>query len=352
MKRSQRKLSESRDDNTISAGALMGYRETVAELGGDPAALLSRCGFAPDVLSKPEKRISQAAMGKLLDLSATRLDAPDFALRLARRQCLGMLGPIGLMMERSGTVGEALAVAQNYIALHAAGEHWTVARYPASVVITRYSYCATSAGGARQLELSIAACFRLITLLAGTDFVPLEVSFSHAAISPIGVYTRYFGCTPRFDAEQDQLVLPAALLARKVAAVDASSLDFVRRELDSALDALRGDLPRQVRLLILQMLGSVTPTAAAVAALLGLHERTLQRRLAAEGSSFREILLDARMETAARLLASGNMPVTLLAGALGYADTPAFTHAFRKCAGMSPRAYRQNRRTMRDPRQA
>jgi AraC-like DNA-binding protein len=71
-----------------------------------------------------------------------------------------------------------------------------------------------------------------------------------------------------------------------------------------------------------------------------MHPRALNRRLKAEGTTFRKLLNEVRFEVAGQLLLGTRMGVTEIAGALGYADTGAFSHAFSRMAGTPPHTWR------------
>ena len=80
----------------------------------------------------------------------------------------------------------------------------------------------------------------------------------------------------------------------------------------------------------------------AVASELSMHPRTLNRRLHAEGKSFRELINEARFDVARQLLAGTRMDVADIALALGYADPSGFTHAFQRWSGVAPSEWRTN----------
>ena len=71
-----------------------------------------------------------------------------------------------------------------------------------------------------------------------------------------------------------------------------------------------------------------------------MHPRALNRRLQAEGTTFRRLLNEARFEVARQLLAGTRIGVTDIGAALGYAETSAFSHACRRMAGRSPHEWR------------
>jgi AraC-like DNA-binding protein len=80
-----------------------------------------------------------------------------------------------------------------------------------------------------------------------------------------------------------------------------------------------------------------------VAGELHLDPRTLRRKLTAEGSSYRELVAQARKIRAEQMLA-GNEPIEAIAARLGYAETASFTHAFTRWTGMPPSHFRARAR--------
>jgi AraC-like DNA-binding protein len=76
-----------------------------------------------------------------------------------------------------------------------------------------------------------------------------------------------------------------------------------------------------------------------VAAKPGLSERSLRRRLAAEGTSFADVVAGQRSHAALHLLADDRLRLPDVADRLGYATAASFGRAFRRWYGVSPRAY-------------
>ena len=79
-----------------------------------------------------------------------------------------------------------------------------------------------------------------------------------------------------------------------------------------------------------------------VADQLHIHERTLNRRLQEEGSSFRRELEAVRYEVAKQLLADSEIPLSKIASALHYADATAFSRAFKRWSGTTPSRWRRD----------
>lgn len=86
-------------------------------------------------------------------------------------------------------------------------------------------------------------------------------------------------------------------------------------------------------------------TADRVASELALSEATLRRRLAAEGNSLTQLLVDARMATALTLLQATTQPVSDIACSVGYASASRFAVRFRQRFGFAPTTVRGHERT-------
>jgi AraC-like DNA-binding protein len=83
-----------------------------------------------------------------------------------------------------------------------------------------------------------------------------------------------------------------------------------------------------------------------VAFRLDLHPRTLHRRLVNEGTSFRTILDEVRLEVAQQILRGTNVTITQLALWLGYSEAAAFAHAYRRWTGTSAAEWRARERSV------
>ena len=75
---------------------------------------------------------------------------------------------------------------------------------------------------------------------------------------------------------------------------------------------------------------------------LGLSTRTLQRKLAALGLSYRGLLEKTRYELALRYLDDPRKSVTEITFLLGFSEQSAFTRAFKRWNGKAPSDYRQS----------
>jgi AraC-like DNA-binding protein len=150
----------------------------------------------------------------------------------------------------------------------------------------------------------------------------------------------FLGALPTvFDVAAGQLRFPASYLTANLPRASPAALALAE-ELCADLVSRRRDqspLAQQVRILLAQRL-AFDPSAAGVATALALGERTLRRRLANDGTSFKRLLDDVRISLSAQLLATGTLSVTEVAQRLGYAEAASFIHAHRRWHGKTPKA--------------
>ena len=106
-------------------------------------------------------------------------------------------------------------------------------------------------------------------------------------------------------------------------------------------------LGRIVAAVVTTLLPERQPDVRAVAEVIQLSARTLQRRLSEEGLTFATVVARARFDAARRMLEDPSRRVVDVALEVGYSDQAHFTRAFVRWTGLSPREFR--RRTSSDP---
>jgi AraC-like DNA-binding protein len=150
--------------------------------------------------------------------------------------------------------------------------------------------------------------------------------------SPLGEvdYARWLPVRPAFGKRRNRLVFPAALLNQRLVTYDHEMLHLVLRHF-AERPAERSYAERVRRYLVLNE-GS-PPKVAAAATDIGVSDRTLIRRLAEEGTSFRAVLEDHRRGYALALARDGQRGLKQIAAALGYRSEQSFKRAFVQWTG-------------------
>ncbi|MEH6486222.1 MULTISPECIES: helix-turn-helix domain-containing protein [Pseudomonas] len=327
----------------VRSAALTGLIE---ESGEKLPELLSQSTITLEQLLDSDCLIDIEALQALMARASQVLGRSDLGLRLSTYQGLESFGLLGVMISRGHQLREAVLAAQNSITLHNLAESWTLIEYGERALIQRIEHVFFEQPAQQYREMCIANCFRLLRILGGNDIKPSRIEFAHSAISPLKTYNRFFGCEVLFEQELDGLVFSTEVLTRNV----RPPAPETQRYLDSLLADLRKssseNLELEVRNLLSQTLTLQQPTLESIAALLGIHPRTLQRRLEAEHLKFQTLLHDIKMKTACWHLQSSTTGITQLAFMLGYSDLSAFSRAFRRHTDSSPAQWR---RSMQQP---
>jgi AraC-like DNA-binding protein len=326
----------------LHADTLRFFPELVTELGGDPAALLRRLGLDPSIFRRAAAP-SYRSMIQLLELAAGELQVPDLGMRLAARQGGGkVFGIMGVVMKNSTTFGEALAYVVDHIYAHSLAVRMRCERDPAQRrTFVGYEILLDRVPNRRQaIEQALLLAHLNAAEISGGQARVREVLFRHQPLSSLRVYRDYFGCEVSFDQPEDGVVYGDHDLACPIADPDEQLYEMATAFIDAQFTRLTPPMHAQVRGLILQHLGEEACTNDRVAAGLGLHPRTLHRRLKAEGKSFEAIKDEVRREVALRHLQQTDLPLTRIAEKLGYAETSVLSRSCYRWFGVSPRRLR------------
>ncbi len=326
----------------VRADALRGYRELVSDLGGDVDALLESARIGPAALADPENFVPYVAVIRLLESTARTLGCPDFGLRLSQRQDIGILGPLAVALQNSGSVGEALTCASRYIYVHSPAIAFSVrpaAR--AERVLVVFEILLERVPSAVQVsELSVGLAARVLELLGEGRVRLTGARFPHPRKAPLARYRARFGGPVSFDSDCAALELLEADLALPIQSRSRALRELAEDYLEVHYAAPRSPFAVRVRSVVRRSLGTGRSGCADVASALALHPRTLQRRLSAEGTSFDRIRDEARADLLRRDLAQGELPLSQVAALLDYGEQSALTRSCRRWFGQPPRTLR------------
>jgi AraC-like DNA-binding protein len=166
------------------------------------------------------------------------------------------------------------------------------------------------------------------------------VQFAHRPPELAADYRRVFRTSVRFNAESTGIVFASSWMQRPIDGADPGLRDFIAAALNDATANGSMSFGEKVRCVLPQLVLSGSASAAAVAQLFGVPERTLRRRLAEESTSLQKLINEARFELAGQLLSDTGLSVAQIAAALHYADPNVFSRAFRSWANVSPSQWR------------
>ena len=321
------------------ASKLTGLAQIAAERDAELPAIMREVGIEPEVLRRPEVLIDYLGFCDLLHRCALAWNLPDIGLRMVKYQRMDVLGPVALLIRMERTARGALrAVTENMI-IHANGT---------AIVLEEHGDTATVVlgmregvpGGRENTELILGQTKLVIDEIIDVPVQLVEVSMTHAKGASARAVAAHFGCPIRYGAERNGVSFDRALLERPVERSDHAYHDLIRRYVTSQrsevqskrLDYVRAEIARQMEL------GHCT--LETIAQKLRIPPRSLQRRLQAEGMSFRDVVDEWRRARGLSLVTNTRLPLSEVSEALGYAEQSVFTKAFRRWYGGTPLSFR------------
>ena len=331
--------------SVVRGTGMSGYLGLVAELGGDPDSLLRAAHIRRRDVGNYDAFIPLRAAIQATESAAEVTATPDFGRRLAQRQGIEILGPVGVAARTSATVADALAIFGTYMAAYSP----VIAIRVAPLTDPLRSFLAieflldNAPPHPQTTELSLGVSLRVLRFLMGAEYAPMAVHLPHDPLTPKSDYVRYFGCTPQFAARAAGFTVRTADLRRPLHRDDVAHRAVV--------DYLNGITPHDagmvesVRAIVRQLLPTGAATLDVVAAQFNLHPKTLQRRLAEENTTFAALVEQVRKDAADRYLRSTGISLTHLARELGYAEQSVLTRSCKRWFGTGPAAYRNQTRS-------
>lgn len=318
--------------------------ELVCRLGLDRRRVLRRLGVSNTDLA--EQRIP---IDRVFALWADAVHtASDLALplKIGNAVRLDDLQLMGFAIMTAPTGHEALARAIRYSPLIADSGRWRADAGGDRITVRWLRDGDRSLGHRIANESGLAQFVGCLRQICGPAFAPAGVHFRHRAPASAAHHRAYFRCAVDFAEADDAFWFDRRVLDSAPAAVNPRLAAFVREHAEARLRSHGASPAAQARDAIERTVGKgERPSATAVAGSLGLAERTLRRRLRAGGASFSELVDDVLRERARTLVAEGTRPLTDVALELGFSDTSAFSHAFKRWFGDSPREVRRAARS-------
>lgn len=329
----------------VRAGATMPLLRWAEEAGHPVDTLLRQVDLGCVADGRADRPVPLLWALRFFRLMAER-EGPDVPARAVSARSLADLGPLGASLMSTATPGEALDRVARVLPRHSTHEHLTVQQDGLMARVTVVWSLKLDDIALHLTQQFAAALIQEICLAAGSDGPPI----SRVSIRPHPV-AGLDHLRPRFGAALEparqpvlEIDIPLTVLARRFAsnstAPPADPPDW---------DTLKGDgsCAGSVRRVVDLMLDDPPVSIDRLCAAAGAGRRSIQRALAAEGTSFRRILDDARR---ARVLTAvrGRDGAATGASALGYSSAASLSHAVRRWTGAAPRSL-QHRMARRQP---
>ncbi len=329
----------------VRATRLRGYPALMRSLGVAPGALLRRHRITAEQLDDDDAMVSPRAAIELLEASAAAANCGDLGLRMAQAQDISVLGPLAVAMQNSPTVADALQCASRHLYVHSPGIVFAV--LPHSTLVSgatelRIEIVLPRPPALRQvIEQSIGTMHRILQFLARDRYALKSVALPHQPLAPLTAYRAFFAAPIRAQQPHAGLHVSPQTLAVKLQAVTESLRRMAMEYIAQQFADPGQSLSMRVRIAIRRTLASDFGRRTAIADLLNMHLRTLQRRLEAEGTCFEDLREEVCKQAALRYLRETQLPLSQVAGLLGLSKQSALTRSCRRWFDAPPSQLRK-----------
>jgi AraC-like DNA-binding protein len=325
----------------IRIGPIRPIPDMLREMGQDVEAILEEAGVDLKLFDEPDHVVPYAVVGRLLSLCAERARCPHFGLLLGARRGLASLGLVGMIVREAPDVRSALRDLVTFLPLHDRGAVPALEVEADGVTLSYAAYAGHQPGGEHVSDGAAAMGFNIMRELCGPAWAPTEIYLPRAKPADTSHHTKFFKAPVRFGADRVAIAFDVRWLDRRVERSDPELRGILLRQLERLRSSADLGLKDDIRSVVRTLVVDGDCSAKRVAKLLAVSERTLNRRLAQKGASFRGVVEEARFEVAQHMLADGSVPLSEIAAGLGYSEASAFSRAFRRWSGMSPVQWRK-----------
>lgn len=326
--------------HSIKSIALYGARELIVDLQGNPWQVAHLAGLPPEALEQLELVLPGERVVAFLQLAAQETRHEDFGVLLAQRQSMGVLGVLLDVVSGAATIGEWLERVSRYFYLVSTGALVHLEQHALGVTVHYEVIVGDSAADTQMVHLGLALLARKIRSVIDPHWMPERVMLRCREPQHLASYTRVFGQGVLFNQERNGILLSHSVLAwplrdERPASTIALS-EFIRENHQRRRKSASLATEDSVRKLLAKN-GAPLPAVARDQ----LHsERTLQRRLAQSGTSFKAIKEQAKLDLACKCLLQSDMKLTQIAEQLGFSSLSAFSRFFRNAKGCTAKDYR------------
>ena len=310
----------------------------------DKGKLLDLIGLTPEMVDDPSVMVPVASYHDLMEVIAES-EFPDleFHMKTCRSMRCDEFGVFGLAFKSAPTLRHGFQRIWRYTKLHN-----RFATFSAMQEDDRFCWSmqAPNPGGIGSFLSREAAMGTTLTLCRETttqDLRPCHVQFVHEKQGSIDALVDHFGCEPEFGAPSDALHFDLWDVDQPCAIGDAGVWNYLISHLDQMMEKEPDQgqsFEARVVEEIAKLLSGGVPQLSEVSKNMGLGGRTVQRRLSERGHSFQSLTDEARRKLAQQLIRSSTYSFSEIAFLTGFSEQSAFSRAFKRWSGQTPKAYR------------
>jgi len=319
----------------------MGIVKALEMDGLDCRAMFSQLGLDFDALDDQDARFPQDSMTRLWQRAVELSGNPAIGLNMGKVARPASFHVVGYALMSSRTLIEGFQRLVRYQRIIAEGADLSIRQLDDSYGLILTVHGDHIPPTRQSAEASLACALSLCNWLTGRTLRPVKVLFQGDEPLDLAPYRQAFPAPLIFGAPYDALIFERAdMEAPLPTANEAMALLHDRFAGEYLARFSESRVTHKARQVLCRLLPQGEPKRDLVAQALHLSQRTLQRRLQEEGTSFQSLLDDTRRELAEQYLAQPTMTLLQIAYLLGFADPSNFFRAFRRWFNVTPGEYR------------
>jgi AraC-like DNA-binding protein len=329
---------------TVSAGNAASLIELAVLKGADRQSLHRDSGIRAEHLVDQDNRVPMSQYFELMRAAKLATDDPAFALEYGMTVHMQEFSILGLIFHACETVIDAIAQANRYGQLVIDVDVGTTDRFQwlrRSAQLWLVDTRPEPNDFPELTEVTFGRFMRLTRPFWNTPLVT-QVEVTHSAPGYRADYERVWGVPTKFGAQWNGMCIDEPKLKHRIAVQPRFAFGILSEHADQLLKTLEGRKTTRglVESLLMPTLHTGDASMDRVASKLLLSRQTLYRRLKAEGVTFDQVLDELRHELAVHYLAGKKTSVNETAYLVGFSDPAAFSRAFKRWTGQSPRTMR------------
>ena len=316
--------------------ALEPFAGIMASVGAPLRPHLESARIPAELLNEPDSLITKRQFYQFLGSVAEATDLSDLGLRAGEHLVVDQLGAPGVAMRRAPSLRDACRVFAAFIDRFVEGNRiWIEEPGDESAWLFNVSEGDDLPGKAIADHGAIPMLTSLVRLVAGDDWYPDEIQLQTRRMPEAFAGSPWSDAVIRYAAPATGVKFPGCLLSLPPRALTEAA----GGELPGELPATTGG--RVESLLEGHLRAGFAMSLDQVSEVVGTAPRTLRRRLADEGLSFRSAIERSRYRVARELLEDDRLKIEAIAHHLGYSGANNFTRAFRRMSGLTPGEFRR-----------
>ena len=333
------------NDASILATFVLPIAKALRLRGVDPMELLERAEIDPAHLLNADRRVPAEKLDTLLALALEETGEPTFGLLAAEQVTPAILHGLGLSFLASDTVLDALQRLARFSHVLSTGVELEVVEREDFVDLEFHTteYARDDMIHYTGLDFGMGLVMVMCRITLGEYVSPIRVDTTRPLPDNPGAFASLLGSQINFDAERDRITFVRVDIVDQLLTANPE-LARVNDELVESYLAKFLDVStsREVVGKIVEQLPDGAPNQKKIAGALNVSNRTLQRKLKDEGTSFVDLLQDTRLKLAQKYLARPDRSVVETAYLLGFSEPSTFSRAFKRWTGMAPADYRKS----------